>query len=236
MARIAMTGENGFLGKHLTRYLSQSLDHEVVYLGRNYLLSADKLRDLDYLIHGASVHRHPNPELVYQENMKIHTELLSALTDMDARLNIVYLSSIQETMPNAYGRSKWEGKELFKRYTEAVDRSFMSFTLPNLFGPDAIPNRTSFIATFCYNLHNNIGCSYNSNMVQLCYVDDAVKEISKLEGQGNFNIFHKQVDEVYLLLEYFNNEIKLGKEPVTHSYFEEKLLYTFNSYKNFLLN
>lgn len=230
--KIVITGEGGFLGSYLKKYFKNIPEINVLALGRNYLESGEIIKMADYLIHTASIHRDTNPEVVYLKNMELHKELISFLVANSLRTNIIFISSIQEYLDNPYGRSKAEGKLLFQKFCKKVGSKFISHTLPNLFGPGAKPYHTSFIATFCYNLHNNIPCNYNSNEVNLCFVEDAVKEIGKLE-KANFITTNTTVIDVYCLLSSFKEQLLLNKKPIARSAFEKNLLTTFLSYKDF---
>jgi len=230
--KIAITGEKGFLGNHLTKFFKNETKFETVSLGRNYLDDLHKLKNVDYLIHAASVHRDPNPEAVYLNNMEIHKQLVSFLSNNHLKTNVIFISSIQEYQDNPYGRSKADGKRLFEDFCEKVGSEFISHPLPNLFGPGAKPNHTSFIATFCYNLHTNIPCHYNTNEVNLCFVEDAVKGIGKLK-EAAFNTTKTTVRDVYYLLLGFKEQLSLNKTPSVRSDFEKNLLKTFLSYRNY---
>ena len=234
--KIAITGEKGFLGNHLLKFFNNETQFETVSLGRNYLDDVLKLNNIDYLIHGASVHRDLNPEAVYLNNMLIHKQLVSFLINNSIKTNIVFISSIQEIQSNPYGRSKSEGKLLFKKYCEEAGTEFISHPLPNLFGSGARPYHTSFVATFCYNLHNDIPCQYNSNIVKLCFIDNAVKEIGKFRSETEFDITTISVREVFNILYNFNKLHLLDKTPIINSDFEENLYKTFLSYKDYIMN
>lgn len=186
--KIAITGENGFLGSHLKEYLINNKKLNFLELGRDFLNTVSNLQDGDTLIHAASVHRDILPENVYIKNMNINKTLISVIDKCNLSLNIIFISSIQELLDNPYGRSKKDGSKLFEDYCRRCNTFFISHRLPNIFGPNAKPNKTSFIATFCYNLHNNIECKFNSNLVQLCYIDEIVEKIMKFSWKiENFN-------------------------------------------------
>jgi nucleoside-diphosphate-sugar epimerase len=234
MIKIAITGERGFLGRHLASYFSDNAKYLIISLGRNFLESIDKIKDADYLIHAASVHRRDNPDSVYRENMEMNYALIEKLNYFSIKINIVFISSVHEILDTPYGRSKIHGKAIFEKYCYEVNKIFISHSLPNLFGPYAKPNATSFIATFCYNLYNNLESSYNNNIVNLCYVNDAVAEIGKLSQMNtSFETIKIKVSDVFKLLKHFKNEIDIGNIPKVNSRFEQNLLYTFLSYKSF---
>jgi nucleoside-diphosphate-sugar epimerase len=235
--RIAITGENGFLGSHLKNFVNNNNKFEFIELGRNFLQSISKLQDGDILIHAASVHRDILPENVYFKNMNINKSLISVINKHKLSLNIIFISSIQESMDNPYGRSKRDGSKLFENYCISCNTSFISHRLPNIFGPKAKPYRTSFVATFCYNLYHGIECNFNSNLVQLCYIDNIVDQITKINWQiENFHPYEIKVDEVYFLLKKFKFSIDNNKIITFSSDFEQNLFTTFLSYKKYKLN
>ena len=49
--KIAITGETGFLGYHLTQYYTYIRKFEVIKLGRDYIDNITLLKDCDLLIH-----------------------------------------------------------------------------------------------------------------------------------------------------------------------------------------
>ena len=57
---VAITGEKGFLGYHLTQYYKWVKGYKVISLGKNYLNNLSKLKDSDVLIHCAGVNRGKN--------------------------------------------------------------------------------------------------------------------------------------------------------------------------------
>lgn len=232
--KIAITGEKGFLGIQLTNYFRHILKYEVIELGKNYIEKLKDIGELDWLIHGACVHRNANPEQILVLNNVITNTTINCLKVNNINCNIVFLSTIQENDDTTYGQSKREAKEAFRNYCLQKHTKFVSFKLPNIFGKYARPYRTSFIATFCYNLHNNLQINYNQNKVKLCYIDDALKIIGNLQ-EDRFPYIETSVDEVYYyLLKYhqmtLNNEI-----PELKSKFEVNLYNTYLDYSVYKL-
>ena len=213
MGDISITGENGFLGGHLKNHIKNHTRYKFRSLGKNFFKSLSNLKDGDFLFHTASVHRNKNPELVYEINMDINKKLINILNSHNLSINIIFMSSIQEKKDNPYGRSKIDGKLLIREYCMNRGTKFISHKLPNIFGPNAKPNKTSFIATFSYNIFNNIDSYYNSNIVELSYVDDIINKISKLSWEKiNFKSKKISVKDVYFLLLDFKNKIDTNKK------------------------
>lgn len=230
--RIAITGEKGFIGIHLMNYFRYILKYEVIALGRDYLPKLSDLQELDWLIHGAFLHRSSDPNEILEENRKLTIATIDGLKNIDKKVNVVFLSSIQEDLETPYGIAKRESKELFKSYCLEVDSNFVSYKLPNVFGRYAKPYKTSFVATFCYNLHKNLEVRYNKNLVKLNYIDNVVAIIGTLE-QKEIMSTEISVEEVYFKLVEFRNAVNLNKFPVLNSELELHLFQTYLDYTNY---
>lgn len=230
--RVAITGEKGFLGIHMINYLRQILKYDVVELGKEYLGELSKVKNLDWLIHGACTHRHDIPEMVLLLNREITNKTITCLKDNNIRCNIVFLSSIQEDNDSFYGQSKREAKEQFENYCRERNLDFISYRLPNIFGKYAKPNRTSFIATFCCNLFNNIQCKHNRNSVELIFVDEVVEKVCSFKEQ-EMGITSTTVESVYTLLASYKVLFDKNIFPKLENKFEFDLYQTFLSYKNY---
>lgn len=230
--KIAITGEKGFIGLHLMNYFRYILKYEVIELGRNYLSNLSDLEELDWLIHGAFLHRSIDPNKILEENRKLTIATIESLKKNKAKVNVVFLSSIQEDLDTPYGNAKRESKELLKKYCLEVESLFVTYKLPNVFGRYAKPNRTSFIATFCYNLHNNLEVQHNKNLVKLNYIDNVVSIIGTLE-QKEISFTEISVEDVYFKLVEFRNTINLNMFPLLNNKLELHLLQTYLDYSNY---
>lgn len=232
--RIAITGEKGFIGIHLTQYFRNILKYEVIELGRDYLEKLATVKDLDWLIHGACIHRHPDPVTLLELNRKLTHDTLKCLSDNGINCNIAFLSSYHEELDSPYGQSKKEAKAAFSDYCSSTGKEFVSFKLHNIFGKYAVPNKTSFIATFCYNLHNGLPVNFNKNEIKLACVDDVVPIISSFR-ETEIHYTATSVEKIYLILNYFHENYSQDKFPELKTKFELDLYQTFLSYSNYKL-
>jgi UDP-2-acetamido-2,6-beta-L-arabino-hexul-4-ose reductase len=207
---VAITGESGFLGQHLSEYY-ESLG-KVVSLGRNYVSNLNKVAGCDVLIHAAGMNR-GDPNVVHDTNVKLAEETVSELRRLGIRVNVKHISSIQENNSTPYGISKLKSKKIFEEYCRESETSFESFPLPNLFGTKGKPNYNSVVNTFAYNVVHGIECKYNSNRIGLCWVKDAIQVI---DGKTqSYKIHETSVDQIYFtLIEIRDNhrqDSELGK-------------------------
>lgn len=201
--KIAITGEKGFLGYHLTQhYLNKGVT--VVSLGRNYLNNIHLVEGCDYIIHAAGVNRASVDEDVYRLNVELAQDLVSKLQELNLKIPIKFISSIQEGNETSYGRGKRKAKEILLDYCSISGVILTTYELLNLFGTHGKPNYNSFVNTFAYNIIHGKECKYNTNLIKLCWVEDIAKVIS---GETSLlNSIDTSVQEVYeILLEIHNN-------------------------------
>jgi len=222
--KIAITGEKGFLGYHLTQYYKWVKGFEVVELGKNYIENINLLHNCSLLIHCAGVNKGKD---VYEKNISLTRNLVEVLINHNINIDIKFTSSTQENNGSEYGNAKLQSKILLQNYCYRSKTKFESYKIPNLFGPFGKPNYNSFINTFCYNIVNNKKCQHNNKVVTLCYVYDAIKTI---DNQIEFNITKKTVYEIYKLLRSFHTDYSKGIIPDLTNIFEKNL---FNTYRSF---
>jgi nucleoside-diphosphate-sugar epimerase len=232
--RIAITGEKGFIGIHLTQYFRNILKYEVVELGRNYLEPLSAVKELDWLIHGACIHRNNEAKMLTALNYKLTDDTLKCLIENNIKCNVAFLSSFHEELDTPYGYSKREAKIALSEYCSSVNKKFVSFKLPNIFGTYAVPNKTSFVATFCYNLHNGLRIDYNKNKIKLVSISDVLPAVANLK-ESEISYKEISVEEVYKLLNYFHEISKTHQFPELKTKFELDLYETYLSYKNYKL-
>ena len=225
--KVAITGENGFLGYHLTQHFIYKKKYEVVKLGRNFLDSIEKIQDCNWLIHAAGVNRGQD---VGTQNIKITQDLVDNLYKYNIKVNITFTSSTQEDLNNDYGKSKKECIRILQEYCVRVGTLFISWKVPNLFGPFGKPNYNSVVATFCYNLANNIESKYNTNDITLCYVTDAVDIISEFDPKLKFNSTAIVVEDLFKQLQEYYIKYRDGIIPKLVSKFNIDLFNTLRSY------
>lgn len=226
--KIAITGEKGFLGQHLTFAAKYKFNIDIIELDRDYLDNIYKVENCDWLIHCAGVNR---GDTVKQDNINLAQELISKLSSLKLKTNIVFISSVQEDLDNDYGVSKKACKELLQDYCRTNNTEFLSFKIPNLFGPFGKPNYNSVVATFCYNIANKLDVQVNTNAtVDLAYVQDVTDNILKFSKNVEFQTTTITIQELKNYIDNFSKKYKEGIIPKLSSKFEIDLFNTFRSY------
>ncbi|WP_282056645.1 NAD-dependent epimerase/dehydratase family protein [Maribacter luteus] len=248
--KIGITGQAGFVGKHLFTTLSLNESVTLVRFERDFFTDAAKLEEFvaqcDVIVHLAAMNRHKDPKVIYDTNIDLVSKLIKACTNQNVQPHILFSSSSQEERDNLYGKSKKEGKQLFMDWAAKNEGKFTSLTIPNVFGPFGRPNYNSVVATFCHKVaHNEEPTIINDGEVGLIYINELVQVfINVINHKANvteigFNsckvdiapTYQKKVSEILnLLFEYKKNYLQNGIFPNLEDPFEKALFNTFRCY------
>jgi len=245
--KIGVTGQQGFVGQHLYNTLGLFPEEfERIPYERAFLSDERKLAEFagncDVIVHLAAMNRHNDPQVIYDTNVGLVKQLITALEATQSKAHILFSSSSQEGGDNLYGKSKKEGRELLADWAKRSGGSFSGMVIPNVFGSFGNPYYNSFIATFSHQLcHNEQPKIEVDGSVKLIYVDELVKIIisqirNREETHDLLTIPHTsehKVSEVLALLESYKEQyLKSGIIPELNSSFELNLFNTFRSYIN----
>lgn len=249
MLRIGITGQSGFVGTHLYNTLGLFPErYERIAFEDAFFQSAQAMTafvgQCDVIVHLAAMNRHPDPQVLYQTNLKLVEELIQAMQTAEVRPHILFSSSTQEELDNQYGKSKREGRALLEQWAERNGGSFTGMVVPNVYGPFGRPNYNSFIATFAYKLtHGEQPQVLQDASVNLIHVGSLVKHIiGKIEqvASGDAPViardpvpydFEKKVSEILHLFETFKTlYFDRGIIPVLKDKDEVNLFNTFRGY------
>lgn len=203
---ILVTGAKGFVGRNLVEALKNlkygkdrtrpDLKIEEIY---EYDLSsnADELdlycKNADFVFNLAGVNRPKDQSEFMQGNFGFASGLLNCLQKYKNSCPVMLASSIQASLEGRfaegdYGKSKKAGEELFFDYATKTGAKVLVYRFPNLFGKWCRPNYNSVVATFCYNVANDLPIKVNDRNIQLelLFIDDLVEDlINLLEGKIN---------------------------------------------------
>lgn len=158
MRKIGITGQQGFVGRHLYNYLGLQENVELVPFDRSAFESAEELQTFvqscDIIYHLAAMNRHEDQEVIYNTNVGLVQKLIAACEATEATPWIILSSSSQEEKDNLYGMSKREGRELLEQWAAKTGAKTTGMVIPNVFGPFGKPFYNSVFATFCHQIIN----------------------------------------------------------------------------------
>jgi len=244
MKKIGITGQNGFVGRHLYNTLGLfPEDFQRVNFQKEYFESETELdkfvAECDVIIHLAAMNRHESEQFIYETNVGLVQKLINSLKRTESKAHVMISSSTQEERDNLYGKSKKEGREALTDWAEAFGGKITGLIIPNVFGAFGKPFYNSFIATFCYQLtHGEMPTIANDGEVKLIYVQELVNIIIREIKEGNTKVEYfveptatKKVSEVLVLLNAYKAKYFDGGEiPVIKDSFEHNLFNTYRSY------
>jgi UDP-2-acetamido-2,6-beta-L-arabino-hexul-4-ose reductase len=205
--KIVVTGAKGFIGRNLVIMLAERgyTDVAQIDLDTPNEVVVDSLSSADFVYHLAGVNR-PKDETEFKQGNADLTEFMVAqLAASGKQAPIVLSSSSQAALDNAYGISKASAEKTVEDYSRSTGACHYIYRFPNVFGKWCRPNYNSFVATFCYNIVNNIDIQIHdpSAKVTLVYIDDVCNElIGLLDSQAESGLksvstqYHTTVGEV----------------------------------------
>ncbi|WP_214802050.1 NAD-dependent epimerase/dehydratase family protein [Exiguobacterium sp. s194] len=241
--KILITGANGFVGKNLVAELKNQGYNDLLLCDRNTTEAELKQYALeaDFVYHLAGVNR-PKEDKEFEVGNKGFTEkLLNLLSQKSTPPALVFSSSTQAELSNAYGVSKKEAESLVISYGQEQTVDVMIYRFPNLFGKWCKPNYNSVVATFCHNISREIPIQVNDEQAELTlvYIDDVIAElINKLEERKTKQTIYGEVSPSYKvslgdlvkLLTSFKESRKDLSLPLLNDSFSKKLYSTYLSY------
>lgn len=251
---ILVTGANGFVGKNLCAQLENIRTNKARWYKADPDLNVfqydinsseeeleDYCRQADFVFNLAGVNRPENPQEFMDGNYGFSERLLSILKKYNNRCPVMLSSSSQATLNNEYGRSKKAGEDLFFNYAKETGAKVLVYRFPNIFGKWCKPNYNSVVATFCYNIANDLPITINDPdvMLNLVYIDDVVDNlISCLTGdeyhEGNFcyvpEVYKVRLGDIADILYSFDKGRKNLQIPCVSDKFKKALYSTFVSY------
>ena len=256
---ILITGANGFVGKNLTEALKNIRDGKDrrfpgIQIDELFLYDIESSEEeletacekADFVFNLAGVNRPQNTAEFMLGNFGFGEKLLETLKKYNSTCPVMLSSSIQASLEgrynNDYGKSKRAGEDLFFNYAKENGADVLVYRFPNLFGKWCRPNYNSVIATWCYNIANDLEITVNDRSVELnlLYIDDLIDEMllclmGTPHRDGDFCICpvtHKvTLGEIADLLYTFAKQPQTKVMPeIPEGSFAKKLYSTYLSY------
>lgn len=180
--KVLVTGSQGFLAKNLILRLKELKKFEILEFNRENAVSdlGGLVKQSDFVFHLAGVNRPQNVEEFNTGNFDLTSQLCKCIETSGKIIPIVFSSSTQAEKSNPYGESKKKAED---RILDLSNKHpVFIYRLANVFGKWCKPNYNSAVATFCYNLINDIPLTIHDSSapVNLVYVDDVVENFLKL--------------------------------------------------------
>lgn len=207
MIHALVTGYNGFIGKHLIAALAQYKDVEIIRFGRTHSLDDldAAVQKADFIFHLAGINR-PQAESEFETgNVELTQQMIASLKKHHKSVPVLFTSSAQAEWSNPYGGSKFKAETALTAYAEETGAATYLYRLPNVFGKWCKPNYNSVVATWCYNIANNLPITIHneSSTLHLVYIDDVVAEFMKIFRDGNVEQGYQMIPQSF--------EIQLGE-------------------------
>ena len=177
--KILLTGAGGFIGKNFLWAAKTRDDIEV--MAYHHEMSDEPLKKMcmecDAAVHLAGVNRPKNDRGFADGNIDFTKKLVTFLGNRETGCPVLFSSSTQTELDNAYGRSKKDAEEIIGKYAADHETRAYIYRLPNVFGKWSRPNYNSVVATFCHNIANGIPITINEadKKLTLVYIDDVIK-------------------------------------------------------------
>lgn len=192
--KVLITGSNGFIAKNLIQFLSEKPEIEILkaHRGTTDQEFEQSVLAADWIIHLAGVNRPLNESEFAEGNTTLTEKIAQILQQANKKTPVILSSSIQVERDNPYGKSKLGGEQALVALNQAQGNPVYICRLANVFGKWSRPNYNSAVATFCYNVANDLPLQIHDEnaVIRLVYVDDVVETFwNILNGQQVEQIF-----------------------------------------------
>lgn len=196
---ILVTGARGFIGQNLVLHLA-GRGHNVIEIGSDATESDLRaaIDRADLVFHLAGVNRPLSDDGFVEGNIDFTRTLCEGLVFSGRPIPVIFSSSIQAGLENAYGRSKRAAEALLTAHA-ATGAPVRIFRLPNVFGKWARPNYNSAIATFCHNACRGMDFTVHDPAVplRLVHVDDVCSAFLSLADGAFRGVAFAEVEPVH---------------------------------------
>ena len=247
--KLLVTGAGGFMGRNLVAALHAYGKYEVrcYHHSQGDSILEKMVKDAEFVIHLAGVNRPEHDAEFTIGNADFTHTLVDILEQVGNHAPVLYASSMQALLDNAYGRSKKKAEDILRTNADKMHSNVYIYRLTNVFGKWCRPQYNSVVATFCHNIAHDLPVRVDDAqyMLTLAYIDDIVMDfIRRIEENEAGTVvaeqkkeifaapvcYHKSVGELEQLLRGFKDMRAALTVPDLSDSFVSKLYSTYLSY------
>ena len=213
---VLVTGSNGFIGKNLIIHLNELNINILTYTRENSIQDLpDLIKKSNFVIHLAGENRPKDEKDFNTVNVQLTKLICESIRSTGKHIPIIIASSTQAAFDNAYGKSKLEAELILKKLESDTGNPIHIYRLPGVFGKWCKPDYNSVVATFCYNVSNNLSIQVNDSSLELnlVYIDDVVGEFINIIQKKQVSKKERSIQPEY--------KIKLGDLATQIELFKE---------------
>tara|TARA_B100002019_G_C21260939_1_gene596649 strand:- start:92 stop:1198 length:1107 start_codon:yes stop_codon:yes gene_type:complete len=198
--KILVTGANGFIGKNLCCRLKEK-NHDVFEFTRKNNLEdlKESVSKVDFIFHLAGVNRPEDDKQFTEDNIDFTRILFEELNHQNKSIGVLITSSTQAHQKNAYGLSKLQAENIALDLSGSSNVNPIIYRLPNVFGKWCRPNYNSVVATFAYNIANDLPIEIHDKdaIIELVYIDDVCNEFIRAIDSDKDGSAYKKIEPSY---------------------------------------
>ena len=199
--RVLITGADGFIGKNLRVRMQEIPRFTVRSLNRaSFLVDlAEAVSHADVIVHLAGENRPAVDEDFVLGNVGTTEKLISAVKTGGRPIPILFASSRQAVLDNAYGLSKRQAEKSLAQFSTETGNPVVIFRLPGVFGKWCRPSYNSVVATFCHEVARGSQPAVfgGERELSLVYVDDVIDEFISAISQLSDGCVFRDVSPEY---------------------------------------
>ena len=213
---VLVTGSKGFIGKNLIIHLNELNINVLTYTRENSIQDLpDLIKKSNFIIHLAGENRPRDEKDFNTVNVQLTKSICESIRSTGKHIPIILASSTQAAFDSAYGKSKLDAELILKKLESDTGNPIHIYRLPGVFGKWCKPDYNSVVATFCYNVSNNLSIKVNDSSLELnlVYIDDVVGEFINIIQEKQVSKKERSIQPEY--------KIKLGDLATQIELFKE---------------